>query len=284
MANESSPSQRIVVWTDGTAESAGAVGWAAHHAVARKRPMHVLHVPETAELAVAAGARASGGAGFADRDEAAVDAVRLAQDVRRIRSRHQGLPVTVQVVGDRAYPDRTLLRPGDVLVTAPGGYAALTGSDDGAAPDGDRVPVPVVVVPNGMTVTAGERRVLLLTGARLAQSAASFAFDTAADLATALDVVRIAPQDRAFGGDYWIGQENSAHLAESRLQADLARLRARFPAVPGASLTLRTRPWPTLRTMARGTHLLVLSGSEARTCLRALLELGASPVAVVPGA
>ncbi|HTJ71089.1 MAG TPA: universal stress protein [Actinospica sp.] len=277
MTTEQPPSaRRVVVWTDGSAESEGAVGWAARHATARTWPMHVLHVPTAATLAVAAGARAADRTRFADRDEAAVDAVRLAQDVRRIRSKHRGLRITVQVVAEGTFSGRALLHPGDVLVTAPRGFAALAARTDGDAP------VPVIVVPNDMAAAAGERRVMLLTGPRLAPAVASFAFATAADLATVLDVVRIAPQDGAFGGDYWIAPQSSTHLTESRLQAELARLRARFPAVPGASLTLRTRPWATLRTMARTTHLLVVGASEASSRLRDLLELGTCPVAVVP--
>lgn len=284
MIHEHSPSpRRIVVWTDASAESAGAVGWAAQHAVARSWPMHLLHVRSTAALAVAAGPQPPGGAGFADRDAAAVDAVRLAQDVRRLRSRHHGLPITFQVVADRALPDRTLLRPGDILVTTPMGFAALAGPG-GEAPDTDRVPVPVVVVPAAVAPTAGERRVLLLTGQRLTPAVASFAFDTAADLAGVLDVVRIAPQDGAFGADYWIAPRSSTHLTESRLQADLGRLRSRFPAVAGSSSTLRTRPWSTLRSMARTTHLLVVGATEADSSMRALLEFGMCPVAVVPEA
>ncbi len=281
MVNESS--RRIVVWTDGTAESAGAVGWAAHQAVARSWPLHVLHLPRAAVLVGAAGARPSDPDGFAGRDQAAVDVIRLAQDVRRIRARHRGLPVTVQIVAHaRAYPDHAVLRPGDVLVTGPSGFVALSARSDRGAPDGDRVPVPVVVVPDGLTAMAGDHRVLLLTGPRLIPGVAAFAFDAAADLGTALDVVQVAPQAGAFGDDYWIDPGRSGYLAESRLQADLARLRTRFPAVPGASAILRTRPWATLRTMARAAQLLVLGGSDAGADLRDLLELGACPVAVVP--
>jgi hypothetical protein len=284
MANEFiRSSRRVVAWTDGTPESASAAGWAAHHAAALSRPLHVLHLPKFAALVGAAAPGAADGAGFAVRDRAAVDLVRLGRDVRRFRSRHHGLPVTVEVVEDpRAHPDRSLLRPGDELVTAPSGYASLAATTaDGVSPDTDRVPVPVVVVPIGVTATAPDRRVLLLTGPRLVPAVALYAFGTAADLGTALDVVRVAPQDSAFGDDYWIDAGRSAYLAESRLQADLARLRARFPTVPGTSSTLRTRPWATLRTMARAAHLLVLGGSEAAQ-LRPLLEFGACPVAVVP--
>jgi hypothetical protein len=141
--------------------------------------------------------------------------------------------------------------------------------------------VPVVVVPIGVTAAAPGRRLLLLTGPRLVSPVALHAFGIATALGTGLDVVRVAPQDSAFGDDYWIDAGRSAYLAESRLQADLAKLRARFPTVPGTSSTLRTRPWATLRTMARAAHLLVLGGSEA-TQLRPLLEFGACPVAVVP--
>ena len=95
--------------------------------------------------------------------------------------------------------------------------------------------------------------------------------------------LRIAPQDGTFGEDYWTAIARSSYLTETRLQADLARLHARFPGVPGSSSTLRTRPWTTLRAMARTAHLAVLSGGpDASANLRVLLDLGACPIAVVP--
>ena len=104
------------------------------------------------------------------------------------------------------------LGPADILVTDPDGYRRLA---DGAAP--------VVVVPDRHPVgdAAGGRRVLLLAGLRLSAAGAAFAFDLAQDLRTALDVVRIAPQDVALGEDYWIDAARYGYLAEPRLQSEV---------------------------------------------------------------
>ena len=277
------PLRRIVVWTDGSAESTGAAGWAARHAVARALPLHVLHFPRIPAPVVASAAAAAGGSVAAD--HSALDVMEAAEDVRRIQARHHGLSVSVEVVQDgRRRPDRTVLGTGDLLVTGPNGYTELAvhvAADETSARV--QLPAPVVIVPETEVPAARERRVLLLTGPRLSSATAGFAFSVAADLGAALDTVRIAPQDGAFGEDYWTGIARSSYLTETRLQAELARLRARFPGVPGSSSTLRTRPWTTLRTMARTAHLAVLSGGpETATDLRVLLDLGACPIAVVP--
>jgi len=279
------PLRRIVVWTDGSAESAGAAGWAARHATARALPLHVLHFPRVSVPVAMAAAGSAAADGSAVTDHSALDVVETAEDVRRIQARHHGLSVSVEVVQDgRRWPDRTLLGTGDVLVTGLNGFIELAvhaTADETSAHA--HLPAPVVVVPETEAPAPRERRVLLLTGPRLSSATAAFAFSVAADLGAALDSVRIAPQDGAFGEDYWTAIARSSYLTETRLQAELARLRARFPGVPGSSSTLRTRPWTTLRTMARTAHLAVLGGGpEMATDLRVLLDLGACPIAVVP--
>jgi len=276
MRNESP--RRIVAWTDGTAEALHAAGWAARHAVARGLPLHVVHQSVAPDL-VGAGQPSAAGVGLTDRDAEAVDVVRLAQQIHRIRAEHHRLSVTVEVARDGLErPERTSLSPGDVLVTGPGGYQRLTAR---AEPE-DRAPVPIVVVPERTAAPGAERHILLLTGSRLTPAVAAFAFDAAQDLGSALDVVRIAPQGGTFGDDYWIDPGRTGYLAESRLQADLSKLRSSFPAVPGVFCTLRTRPWATLRGMVRSAQLIVLDRPGAEQDPRRLLDLGACPVAVIP--
>lgn len=277
--------RRIVVWADGSAEAAHTTGWAAVHAAARALPLHVVHVAGSGSLAET-GRTGTGGADFAARNQTAPDAVRLAQEVRRIRETHPDLAVTVEVLEDATpLQCRPSAAPGDLLVANTSGFLRLTAS--GAADDvGKHQPGPIVVVPDGPpdeTRGAARSRLLLVTGPRLSPGTAAFAFAAAADLGATLDVVRVAPQDGAFGDDYWIDAGRSPYRAESRLQNELAKLRARFPTVPGVTATLRTRPWATLRTMARSTYLAVLGGGpDAGRDLKALLEIAGCPVAVIP--
>ncbi|HET9172700.1 MAG TPA: hypothetical protein VFN97_24960 [Actinospica sp.] len=180
-------------------------------------------------------------------------------------------PVGAAGAAGYAAPDPANLEPADVLVTDPDGYRRLGGSV-----------VPVVVVPaRSLGDAGGGRRVLLLAGSRLSARGADFAFGAAQDLRTALDVVRIAPQDVAFGEDYWIDAARSDYRTESRLELELSRLRARFPAVPGAFATLRTRPWATLRSMARSAQLIVLDRPDAALDPQRVLDLGGCPVVIV---
>lgn len=281
---ERSP-RRIVVWADGSAQ---APAWAAHHAAARALPLHVLHFPGIVASAGALAGSSARGAGFAATDSGAVDVVEAAHAVRRIRARHAHLTVTVQMVHDgRVCPDRRLVGPGDVLVTGPKGYLDLAGLRDsegqaestGADPDH----VPVVIVPE-RPVSRGRdaRRILLLVGERLSPAAASFAFAAAADLGLPLDAVHVAPDDGAFGDDYWIDPTGSSFVSEPRLRDELATLHARHPDVRMTFSTLRTEPWMTLRAMAKAADLAVLTdGPESAKDLRVLLEFGACPVAVI---
>lgn len=278
--------RRIVVWADGTADEARAAGWAAAHAAARALPLHLVHVAAAGEVAEA-GHAGAGGAAFASRNQTAMDMVRLAQDARRIRGLYPGLAVTAETVEDgedgEPFPPQPSGEPGDLLVTGTFGFLRLVpGDGDGAA----REQMPVVVIPDappGEAHGAPRRRLLLLTGPQLSPDTAAFAFATAADLGASLDAVRVDPQDGAFGDDYWIDAGRSAYRAESRLQNELAKLRARFPTVPGVAVTLRTRPWATLRTMACSTHLAVVGGGpDAGRDLKVLLELAVCPVAVCP--
>jgi len=279
--------RRIVVWADGSAEAAHAAGWAAAHAAARALPLHLLHAPQIGVLADAGGPRSAGGA-FAARNHAAVDVVLLAKEVRRIRDLHRDLAVSVEAVKDgAARPDPDHTEAGDVLVTGPGGFLSLFALVETDWSRHECAPVPFVVVPDTMAQQEkpDRPRVLLVTGTRLSCASAAFAFEAAADLGASLDVVRVSPQDGAFGDDYWIDVGRVPYRTESRLQNELAKLRALFPAVPGTMATLRTRPLATMRTMARGTHLAVVgNGPEAGRDLRALLGLGLCPVAVVPEA
>lgn len=281
---ERSP-RRIVVWADGSAQ---APAWAAHHAVARALPLHVLHFPGIVASADALAGSSARGAGFAATDSGAVDVVEAAHVVRRIRARHAQLTVTVQMVHDgRALPDRRLVGPGDVLVTGPKGYldlADLRASEGRAAStDADAARVPVVIVPERRASRSRDaRRILLLIGERLSPAAASFAFAAAADLGLPLDAVHVAPDDGAFGDDYWIDPTGSTFVSEPRLRDELAALHTRHPDVRMTFSTLRTEPWMTLRAMAQAADLAVLTdGSDCAADLRALLEFGACPIAVI---
>jgi hypothetical protein len=277
--------RRIVVWTDGTAAAAHATGWAAAHAAARALPLHVVHLAD-ARILAEAGRPGSAGADFAARHQTALDLAELAQEMHCIHDLVPALPVTAEVAEDDARhpgsPPPTA--PGDLLVTGTSGLGPLTADGDGKPKD---PPVPLVVVPD---TPQGERdcskcTMLLLSGPRLSPAAAAFAFHTAADLGATLDVVRLAPQGGAFGDDYWIEPGHPEYRAEPRMQHELSKLRADFPTVPGRCLILRTRPLSTLRTMARSAHLAVLGGGpDVGRNLRAMLELAACPIAVVPGA
>lgn len=272
--------RRIVVWAEGPEEAARAADWAAAHAAARALPLHVVQVAEVGRPASAAGPAAPGGAAFAASDRAAVDVVRLARRLHRIRALHPGLRATVGLVeiADAAPAHGLAAEPGDLLVTGTAGFLRLAERARGSGP------VPMVVVPDRAVGDTGavRRRLLLLTGSHLSPGPAAFAFHTAADLGARLDVVRLLPQDGTFGDDYWIDTGRSAYRAESWLQNELSKLRARFPAVTGSVAILRARPWTTLRTMARGAHLAVLGDEETGRDPRALLEFGLCPVALVP--
>lgn len=282
---ERSSLRRIVVWADGSAQ---APAWAAHHAVARALPLHVLHFPRIVESAGALSGAGARGAGFAEADSGAVDVVEAAHAVRRIRARHAHLTVTVQMVHDgRARPDRRLVGPGDVLVTGPRGYldlADLRASESSAtSTDAGEAHVPVVIVPERRSVRSRDaRRILLVVGERLSPAAAAFAFAAAADLGLPLDAVHVAPNDGAFGDDYWIDPTRSSFVAETRLRDELLALYSRHPDVRTTFSTLRTEPWMTLRAMAQAADLAVLADEpESERDLHALLEFGACPIAVV---
>ena len=274
-----------MVWADGSAQ---APAWAAHHAVARELPLHVLHFPRMVASAGALAESGARGAGFAEADSGAVDMVEATHAVRRIRARHAQLTVTVQMVHDgRAHPDRRLVGPGDVLVTGPRGYldlAELRASESPAAiNDADPAHVPVVIVPERRTTRGRDsRRILLLVGERLSPAAASFAFAAAADLGLPVDAVHVAPDDGAFGDDYWIDPTGSSFVSEPRLRNQLDALHTRHPDVRMTFSTLRTEPWMTLRAMAQAADLAVLTdGPDGAADLRALLEFGACPIAVI---
>jgi len=279
---------RVVVWADGTAAAAHAAGWAAAHAAARALPLHVVHIAEYLASADAGGG-ATGGAGFAARNRTAMDVAQLAQEMTCIHDLRPELTVTAEIAAhsDPNPGGHPPTEPGDLVVTGAAGYLLLTADLTGAAQR--QPPVPVVVVsdrPGSRTAREGTRcRILLLTGPRLSPGSADFAFRTAADLGATLDVVRVAPQGGTFGDDYWVEPGRSAYRAEPRMQHEMARLRARFPSVPGVVAILRTRPWATLRAMARNAHLAVVGGGpDAAQDLNVLLKLGVCAVAVVPDA
>jgi hypothetical protein len=266
--------RRIVAWTDGSAEALNAAGWAARHAAARGVPLHVvLHQPTGAVLIAPGGPPGT----RPTRETSTSDPAVLTHEIRRIRSQHHDLTMSVEMIaGDREHTEIPALVPGDVLVTGPDDFRRLSEAAASA------VTTPIVVVPDQAAARNAQHHILLLAGDRLTPAGAAFAFDTARDLGTALDVIRMAPQGAAFGDDYWIESRRTGYLTESRLEADLSRFRARFPTVPGAFSTLRTRPWATLRAMTRSAFLVVLDQADTDRDPRRVLELSACPVAILP--
>lgn len=270
MASDESP-RRIVVWSDGCAHAEPTVAWAARHAARRMLPLHILQFSAAAESAEPGEGQAH--AGFAARDPAAADVVRIGHELRRIQAEHGRLPVTFQVLHDMS-PQAIAgaCDDGDVLVTDATSFLRLAGDEKRA--------VPVVVVPEHAEAATGDGGVLLMPGRAFSTPVTAFAFRAASDLGTGLDLVRVAAQSPAFGDDYWIDSSRSLDLGESRWQAVSARWRARFPDVPVGSSVLQTHPAETLASMARAARLAVV-GSRSHLELRALLDIGACPVAVV---
>lgn len=275
------PLRRIVVWADGSPRAAS---WAARHAAARAVPLHVLHFPR---VVAAAGALPETGArGFAA-DSGAVDTLDVVRAVHQLRAAHAHLAVTVELVQDgRTSPDGRLIGPGDILVTGQAGYRDLAEShaSEGAADGSEAACVPVVIIPERRPAHGnGARRVLLMIGRRLSPAAATFAFTAAEDLGLPLDAVRIAPDDGAFGDDYWIDPMRSCLVSEPHLRDHLSALHAQHPGVRTSFSTLRTEPWMTLRAMADAAQLAVLDESaECAVDLHWFLERGLCPVAVIP--
>lgn len=267
------PPHRIVVWSDGYARAERIVAWAAGHAARRTVPLHILQF--SAGVAMSGSAAGPMHGGFAERDPAAIDVVRVAHEMRHIQAEHPELPVTFEVLDDLA-PRRVVEMCGenDVLVTDASTFLRL--AEDEVTPK-----VAVVIVPEQVGKTTGAHGVLFVPGRRFSEPVADFAFGTAADLGMNLDLVRVAPQSPAFGDDYWIDSGKSANEPEPRWQAESKRWQQRFPQVRTASWVLRTRPAATLESMARSARLAVV-GSDAHRELRALLDAGACPVAVVP--
>lgn len=272
MATNESP-RRIVVWSDGCARTQHTLAWAAQHAAGRAVPLHIVQF--SAALAPN-GAR--GGPmhnAFTERDPAALDVVRVAHEMRHIHAEHDKLPVTFEVLHD-ASPHRIVgtCDDDDVLVTDSTSFVRLSGDESVAA-------VPVVIVPEHLEAADAGRGVLLVPGHRFSPPVAAFAFRAAADLGLSLDMVRTAPQSPAYGDDYWIDPGSPAQRGEPEWQRESARWQARFPAVDATSWVLRSQPSATLETMARTARLAVV-GSAAHRELRALLDAGTCPIAVVP--
>jgi hypothetical protein len=271
MATNESP-RRIVAWSDGCAHAEHTVAWAAKHAAERSLPLHIVQF--SAAVTLTGPGDGPMHCGFAERDPAAIDVVRVAHEIQRIHFAHQQLPVTFEVLHEmsgRRIADTC--DEHDVLVTDSAGFLRLAGED--------AVSVPVVVVPEQDESVTADHGVLLLTGPGLSPAVGRFAFRAAVDLGTGVDLVRMMPQAPAFGDDYWIEPGSSAYLDEPRWQEESARWRTRFPGVPAASWVLRTRPAATLEPMARAARLAVVGMSSHRE-LNALLDLDGCPVAVVP--
>ena len=274
MATNESP-RRIVVWSDGCARAERIVAWAAKHAAGRTVPLHILQF--SAAVALSGSGAGPMQSGFAERDPAAVDVVRVAHEMRRIQAEHHELPVTFEVLHEMS-PQRVveMCGDGDLLVTDSATYLRLAGDETPAT-------VPVVIVPEQLGKTTGAHGVLFVPGRRMSRPVADFAFRTAADLGLKLDLVRVESNSPAFGDDYWIDSGKSAERPEPDWEAESTRLRGKFPQVNATSWVLRTRPAATLGAMARSARLAVV-GNDAHRELRALLDAGACPVAVIPEA
>jgi len=272
MATNESP-RRIVVWSDGCARAERIVAWAAKHAAGRTVPLHILQFSAAVALSGSGAGPIQGG--FAERDPAAVDVVRVAHEMRRIQADYEELPVTFEVLHEMS-PRRVveMCGDGDVLVTDSATYLRLAGDETPAT-------VPVVIVPEQVGKSTGAHGVLFVPGRHLSPPVADFAFRTAADLGLKLDLVRVAPNSPSFGDDYWIEPGTTANEPEPEWEAESSRLSERFPQVTASSFVLRTRPAATLGSMARSARLAVV-GNDAHRELRALLDAGACPVAVIP--
>lgn len=269
--------QRVVAWTNGTEEAGHATEWAAHHAMARALPLHVLRVPRV--VALAGAAHTPGG--VMD-DHRAFETAPVTDDIRILQTEYPSLQVSGQTVENSLGSlGPGLLAPRDILVTWPSGYLDLLERPDPDEQAAAHIPIPTVFVPQEAPITSTWHRVLLLTAPWFFREAASFAFTAAAELGAAMDIVRVPTDyddliesERAGGDPYAV----SPHI-----RAELAKLRGHFLGVPGDVRTLGARPWSDLRELTREADLAVLGvGTGRGVDVRAVYDLSTCPVAIVP--
>lgn len=264
---------RVVLWWSGTSEAVCAAWWAAWYAAKRAVPLHILSLP--------------GIHGLGAESSREGETVTVVEALGALHDHYPDLSVTTQnVQGDRDRADDTLLAPGDVLVLATRDAEAPALRAPSDSPLRVRVSVPMVIVPVGaMPGGPSGPKVLLLTDPHAAPAAAEFAFATAKSPGAPVDAVHMQKREETHAAELEGsgGMVDSSVPADSRLRADLARLQDRFPDVRLVRVTLRMGSRATLRTLARATCLAVVGQrTDPDELIRTVLDVGVSPVAVVP--
>ncbi|HTJ72250.1 MAG TPA: hypothetical protein VL551_32215 [Actinospica sp.] len=282
MVVEHRRTRRVVAWVDHSVDGAVTTRWAAQHAAARRLPLHLMQFPHAPADASGDGS-AETALGTADLTAAAALALKYA--LRRVRVRQRDLEVTTQIVldgGPRPGPDS--LRHGDLLVTGMAGYIDLAEHTPATSHLPATIGAPIVVVPLGDAPPVGAGRgVVLLTGALLSEQAAAFAFETAADLGTRVDVVQWAVNGTVFGVDDRAGPARAADRVQYRVRGLIDGATTRHPAPAWTISTLRSTPWRAFRTVTRAAQLTVLPDpAEPDENVRRLLGIAACPLALVP--
>ncbi|HET9171265.1 MAG TPA: hypothetical protein VFN97_17630 [Actinospica sp.] len=271
-----------MAWVDHSADGAVTTRWAALHAAARRLPLHLIQFPR-APADVSGDGSAEIALGTPDPTVAAALALRYA--LRRVQVRQRDLEVTTQIVlDDGPRPGPASLRPGDLLVTGVTGYIELAEHTPATAHLPDTIGAPLVVVPLGDAPPVGAGLgVVLLAGARLSRQAAAFAFATAADLGTRVDVVQSAVDGMAFGADDRPGPTRAADGVQRRVRSLIDGATTPHPTPAWTISTLRSTSWRAFRAVTRTAQLTVLPDpTEPDENVRRLLDITASPLVLVP--
>ncbi|WP_225825478.1 universal stress protein [Streptomyces naphthomycinicus] len=282
----------ITAGVDGTEESLAALDWAAREAVRRGLPLRVVHAWRYAEALAAA-----------DRDtQQGWVSEGVAEAVRTVAERHQGLAVTTDVVeGGAAHALAEAAAGAEMLVLGSRGHGPVVGFLLGSV--GQQViaetsrPVVLVRAEDEAAAEAAGRDVVVGQhgGPEDSAEALRFAFETAAARGAAVRAVRAWTLPPVFayspGSLKLLDDAGGLEPYEKQALADaLQPWRERFPEVPVAEHVEMGSAGQVLLSMAGRAQLMVVGRRARRTAVGArigsvahgVLHHAGCPVAVVP--